>query len=229
MLLILSETTVKVSMNKFAAGVVRFKNEVFPTKRGLFKALAERQSAEALFITCSDSRIDPNLLTQTDPGALFICRNAGNIVPPHTSHTGAMTASIEFAVGALKTRDIIICGHTDCGALRAAIEPPDAKEFPHVTEWLNYARAAVLVVEERAGNLSPKDKLDLLIRENVILQMAHLKTHPYVAARLASGKLRIHGWVYNIENGDVAAFDEKTRTFVPVADHYDKESGQSDA
>lgn len=216
-------------MNKITAGVVRFKNEVFPAKRELFKALAERQSAEALFITCSDSRIDPNLLVQTDPGALFICRNAGNIVPPHTSHTGAMTASIEFAVGALKTPDIIICGHTDCGAMRAAIEPPSPKEFPHVTEWLNYARAALLVVEENGKSLSPKDKLNMLIRENVILQMAHLRTHPYVAARLASGKVRIHGWVYNIETGDVEAFDEKSRSFVPVAEHYEAASKSPDA
>ncbi|MFQ5562021.1 MAG: carbonic anhydrase [Parvularculaceae bacterium] len=216
-------------MDKLAAGVVRFKNEVFPKKQALFKSLAERQSAEALFITCSDSRIDPNLLTQTDPGALFICRNAGNIVPPHTGHTGAMTASIEFAVGALRTPDIVVCGHTDCGAMKGAIDPDGLKNLPHVAEWLSYARAALLIVEERGAGFSDKDRLNMLIRENVILQMAHLRTHPFVAARLAAGKIRIHGWVYNIETGDVEAFDESARAFVPVAEYYGEEMGGAPA
>lgn len=210
-------------MNRLAAGVVRFKKDVFPAKQALFKTLADRQAAEALFITCSDSRIDPNLLTQTEPGALFICRNAGNIVPPHTSNTGAMTASIEFAVGALRTPDIIVCGHTDCGAMKGALNPASLKDFPHVSEWLSFARAAILVVKEKGAQLSPKARLNLLIRENVILQMAHLRTHPFVAARLAAGETRIHGWVYNIETGDVEAFDDVSGAFVPVSEYYREE------
>ncbi|HNR76572.1 MAG TPA: carbonic anhydrase [Parvularculaceae bacterium] len=207
-------------MDKIAAGVVRFQQEAYQERRDLFEKLADGQSPEALFITCSDSRIDPNLLTQTEPGELFICRNAGNIVPPHTNHTGAMTASIEFAVGALKVPHIIICGHSECGAMKGAMAPEGLDDFPHVREWLAYARAAVLVSNHKGAALDEKDRLDLVIKENVLLQIAHLKTHPYVAARLATGETEIHGWVYDIRTGDVLAFDEKANDFIPVAEHY---------
>lgn len=207
-------------MDKIAAGVVRFQQEAYAERRDLFERLAEGQSPEALFITCSDSRIDPNLLTQTDPGELFICRNAGNIIPPHTNHTGAMTASIEFAVGALKVPHIIVCGHSECGAMKGAMNPEGLDEFPHVREWLAYARAAVLISRQKGAALDDKDRLDLVIKENVLLQIAHLRTHPYVAARLSSGETRIHGWVYDIRTGEVLAFDEKANDFIPVAAHY---------
>ena len=207
-------------MNKIAAGVVAFQNETYPQKKKLFTELADGQSPEALFITCSDSRIDPNLITHTDPGDLFICRNAGNIVPPHTYHTGAMTASIEYAVGALKVPHIIVCGHTGCGAMTGALNPEGLGEFPHVREWLNYARAACLVVKERHQHLSKEEQLNALVRENVILQMQHLRTHPYVAAHVATGKTEIHGWVYDIATGEVLAYDEAARDFIPVAEHY---------
>lgn len=207
-------------MNKIAAGVVRFQQEAYEERRGLFEKLADGQSPEALFITCSDSRIDPNLLTQTDPGELFICRNAGNIVPPHTNHTGAMTASIEFAVGALKVPHIIICGHSGCGAMKGAMNPEGLDDFPHIREWLAYARAAVLITKQKGAELDEKEKLDLIIKENVLLQIAHLKTHPYVAARLSSGETEIHGWVYDIRTGEVLAFDENAKDFIPVAEHY---------
>lgn len=206
-------------MDKIAAGVVKFQSEAFPQRKELFKKLSEGQTPQALFITCSDSRIDPNLLTQTEPGELFICRNAGNIVPPYTNHTGAMTASIEYAVGALNVPDIIICGHLGCGAMQGVTAPDSLAEFPHVREWLNYARAAALVVREKYPELSGEARLNAIVKENVILQIAHLKTHPFVAARLAVGKTRIHGWVYDIETGAVFAYDEPAGRFVPVADY----------
>jgi carbonic anhydrase len=207
-------------MEKIAAGVVKFQQGAYEERRGLFEQLAEGQSPEALFITCSDSRIDPNLLTQTQPGELFICRNAGNIVPPHTNNTGAMTASIEFAVGALKVPHIVVCGHSECGAMKGAMNPEGLDDFPHVKEWLGYARAAALVTKRRGAALDDKDKLDMLIRENVLLQIAHLKTHPYVAVQLAAGETEIHGWVYDIRSGEVLAYDERANAFIPVADHY---------
>lgn len=207
-------------MDKIAAGVVRFQQEAYQEHRALFEKLAEGQSPEALFITCADSRIDPNLVTQTVPGELFILRNAGNIVPPHSQHTGAMTASIEFAVGALKVPHIVVCGHSECGAMKGAMNPEGLDDFPHVKEWLGYARAAALVTKRKGASLSDKDKLDMLIRENVLLQIAHLKTHPYVAVQVASGETEIHGWVYDIRSGEVLAFDEKANAFIPVAEHY---------
>lgn len=212
-------------MDKIAAGVVKFQQEAYEERRGLFEKLAEGQSPEALFITCSDSRIDPTLLTQTQPGELFICRNAGNIVPPHTNNTGAMTASIEFAVGALKVPHIIVCGHSECGAMKGAMNPEGLDDFPHVKEWLGYARAAALVTKRRGAALDEKEKLDMLIRENVLLQIAHLKTHPYVAVQLSSGETELHGWVYDIRSGEVLAYDEKANAFIPVIDHYKKPVG----
>jgi len=121
-------------MPHFVEGVVRFQQEIFPEKRELFEKLSLGQSPEVLFITCSDSRIATGMITQTDPGELFICRNAGNIVPPHTNHSGAMTASIEYAVGALKVPHIVVCGHSGCGAMVGAMHPESLDELPHVKD-----------------------------------------------------------------------------------------------
>lgn len=207
-------------MPHFAAGVIRFQNEVFPQKKELFEKLSEGQSPEALFITCSDSRIETAMITQTDPGELFICRNAGNIVPPHMTHTGGMTASIEFAVAALQVPHIVICGHTECGAMKGAMDPDGLDGLPHVKEWLSYAKAAVDVVNEIAADKNDAERMRLLLEQNVILQLQHLRTHPSVAARLAKGDLKLHGWVYDIKTGDVGAFDEEQNAFIPVDERY---------
>jgi len=207
-------------MPKFAAGVVRFQTEVFPQQQALFETLAKGQSPEALFITCSDSRIETAMLTQTAPGELFICRNAGNIVPPHTQQTGGMTASIEFAVAVLKVPHIVICGHTECGAMKGAMHPEGLDGLPHVREWLGFSQAAVEVVSHIAEGKSPEEKMQALLEQNVILQLMHLRTHPTVAARLAMGELQLHGWVYDIRTGGVTAYDEAQNAFVPVPERY---------
>ncbi len=210
-------------MPNFAAGVIRFQNEVYPQKQELFEKLSKGQEPEALFITCSDSRIETAMMTQTDPGELFICRNAGNIVPPHTTHTGGMTASIEFAVAALKVPHIVICGHTECGAMKGAMNPEGLDSLPHVKEWLSYSKAAVDVVDELAPGASEAERMQMLLKQNVILQLQHLKTHPSVAARLAKGDLVLHGWVYDIKTGGVEAFDEAKNQFLPVDKRYAEE------
>lgn len=207
-------------MDKIASGVLKFQREIAEERRELFQKLAVGQTPRALFITCSDSRIDPCLLTQTDPGELFICRDAGNIIPPHTHNTGAMTASIEYAVGALNVPHVIICGHSDCAALKGALNPDSLGAFPHFRLWLGYAEAATLVVRESMGAATEEERLRRLIEENVVLQMQHLMTHPYVAARVRAGKTRIHGWVYDIGAGAVNAWDERAGAFVPVAERY---------
>lgn len=207
-------------MPHFAAGVIRFQNEIYPEKKDLFEKLSKGQSPEALFITCSDSRIETAMITQTDPGELFICRNAGNIVPPHTTHTGGMTASIEFAVAALQVPHIVICGHTECGAMKGAMSPDGLDGLPHVKEWLSYSKAAVDVVKELAPDASSDEQMQRLLQQNVILQLQHLKTHPSVATRLAKGDLMLHGWVYDIKTGDVNAYDEATNKFLPVDERY---------
>jgi len=210
-------------MPEFAAGVLRFQQEVYPQKKALFEQLSQGQSPEALFITCSDSRIETAMITQTDPGELFICRNAGNIVPPHTNHTGGMTASIEFAVSALNVPHIVVCGHTECGAMKGAMAPEGLEGLPHVREWLSYSRAAVDIVEALGQDMDDTQRMRLLLEQNVILQIQHLKTHPTVATRLAKGDLQLHGWVYDIKTGDVCAYEEVSNSFQPVADRYAEE------
>lgn len=213
-------------MPDIVAGVVKFQKEVFPEKKDLFKTLSQGQNPETLFITCSDSRINPNMLTQTEPGELFICRNAGNIVPPHTNHTGGMTASIEYAVAVLKVKHIVVCGHSACGAMTAAMNyPAGLEELPHVKDWLGYSKAAAQIVRARTAdsNLDEAAKVDLLIKENVLLQLQHLRTHPYVATAFAMGQINLHGWVYDIRTGAVDAYDEAKKGFIPVEEHYAKE------
>lgn len=211
-------------MSKIAEGIVRFKSEVYTEKKELFNQLALGQHPEALFITCSDSRIDPNLLVQTEPGELFICRNAGNIVPPHNNHTGGMTASIEYAVAVLGVQHIIICGHSGCGALEGAMAPETVQDLPHVSQWLSYTKAALQIVEERMPDASKEQKLEMLVKENVLLQLQHIRTHPHVAAKHATGKLQLHGWAYHIGKGEVEAYDESKSAFVPVEEKYQHEA-----
>ena len=210
-------------MPNFAPGVVKFQRDVFPEKQELFERLSTGQSPEALFITCSDSRIETAMLTQTDPGELFICRNAGNIVPPHTNQTGGMTASIEFAIGALKIPNIVICGHTECGAMKGAINRAGLTSLPHVREWLGYAQGAVDITEALGAGLDPEAKMRMLLEQNVILQLHHLKTHPTVAVALAQKTVQLHGWVYDIKTGEVSAYDEATETWVSVEERYASE------
>ena len=207
-------------MPAFAAGVVRFQQDVYPQRRALFEQLSKGQAPEALFITCSDSRIETAMLTQTEPGDLFICRNAGNIVPPHTSQTGGMTASIEFAMEVLKVPHIVVCGHTECGAMKGAMQIDQLAGLPHVSQWLGYAKAAVEVVSRVGQELSDSERMTMLLEQNVMLQLQHLRTHPSVAARIASGEVRLHGWVYDIATGHVAALDEAQNRFVPVPERY---------
>ena len=223
-------------MQKLVSGVTKFQDEGFAENQELFQTLANGQEPEALLITCADSRIDPNLITQTKPGDLFIIRNAGNIVPPHTMATGGVTASIEFAVKALNVQHIVICGHTDCGAVKGAIrlatDGGALPGLPHVTNWLCHCSAAVEKVRSRQdGELGP-DQLLEVTQENVLLQLKHLETHPSVAARLESGQIELHGWVYDIGNGRVICHDAGQKAFVPVEDRYSdllKETPQAKA
>ncbi len=204
-------------MEKVVSGILRFQGKAFPERKELFAELANGQNPEVLFITCADSRIDPNLVTQTEPGDLFICRNAGNIVPPHAKVAGGVTASIEFAVAVLGVKDIVVCGHTDCGAMKGALNPSAVADLPHVSNWLDHARAAVETV--RAG-CCHGNELDAVTEQNVLLQLQHLRTHPAVAARLWNGEIGLHGWVYDIKTGQVNCYDEARKAFVPLDERY---------
>jgi carbonic anhydrase len=202
-------------MDNLIAGVRSFQQHVFPRYRELFKRLASGQSPDALVITCSDSRVDPTLLFQAEPGQLFELRNAGNIVPPYGEFVGGVTATIEFAVVALAVPRIIICGHSECGAMAGLLEPDNVKTMPNVRKWLKNA-APVREALTNTGALDGPDALEKAIEANIIVQLDHLRTHPCVAESLAAGRLTIHGWVYDIASGNVEAYDEKWRQFTPL-------------
>jgi len=203
-------------MKKIIEGLSKFQQEVFPQHQELFAELASGQRPEVLLITCSDSRIDPTLLTQTKPGDLFIIRNAGNIVPAFGQAVGGVTATIEYAVMALGVKDIVICGHSNCGAMGGVLHPEKVAKMKSVAAWLHFGEPARLVVEEKYGHLSGNELLNVLTEQNVLAQLNNIKTHPSVAAGLAKGTLKVHGWVYDIGKGDVTAFDSTADGFVPL-------------
>ncbi len=205
-------------MNRLLHGVRRFREKAFPARSDLFQELAQGQEPHTLFITCADSRISPGLITQTDPGELFVCRNIGNIVPAYGEMMGGVSAVVEFACTALEVTDIVICGHSDCGAMKALLNPDsaDLKRMPTVRSWLRNADAARSVVAVTQPDLEGDALVQALVEQNVSTQLSHLRTHPAVAARMAQGKLNLHGWVYGIGSGSVAVLDEQTGKLVPI-------------
>ncbi|MCH7727506.1 MAG: carbonic anhydrase, partial [Planctomycetes bacterium] len=206
-------------MQKLVEGIHQFQNDVFSSKQELFERLARGQHPLALFVTCSDSRIDPSLLTQTEPGELFIMGNAGNIIPPYGASTSGEAGTIEFAVCALKITDIVICGHSQCEAMRGLLYPNTIRELPAVRSWLSHAEATRRIIDENYGHIQEQEaRLTAVVEENVLVQLEHLCTHLSVAAALARNELHLHGWVYKIQTGEVFAYDVTARQFLPLAD-----------
>jgi carbonic anhydrase len=203
-------------MQKLVHGIHHFHDHVFRTRREFFERLAQGQHPLALFITCSDSRVQPNLITQTEPGELFILRNAGNLIPPHGAANGGEGATIEYAVSVLGIEDIIVCGHSCCGAMQSMLEPESVAELPAVAKWLCHADATRRIIREVYGHLEPDKRLTAAVEENVLVQLENLRTHPSVAAGLARGRLKLHGWVYKMETGEVFAYDPASGQFAPL-------------
>ncbi|MEO1251202.1 MAG: carbonic anhydrase [Pseudomonadota bacterium] len=210
-------------MDRIAAGVVRFQTSVYPKKRELFDKLAEGQAPRALFVTCSDSRIETAMITQTDPGEMFVCRNAGNIVPPYAETASGVTASIEFAVAVLKVRHIVICGHTECGAMASLLDRKSLEHLPHVSQWLGEAQPAVDRVDASSPQCSADERIRRVTEENVLVQLENLATHASVRAAVEAKRIALHGWIYDIKTGDVSEYDEAKAAFVPIAEKYAEE------
>jgi len=206
-------------VQKLIQGIHQFQGKSFLPLQGLFEQLARGQNPETLFITCSDSRIDPNLLTQAKPGDLFILRNAGNIVPPHGAANGGEAATIEFAVAALGVKDIIICGHSHCGAMHGLLHPEQVASLPAVSSWLSHAEMTRRIMRENYGHLEGDRLLTATVEENVLVQLENLRTLPAVGSRLVRGDLHLHGWVYKIETGEVFAYDVENAQFVKLAEY----------
>ncbi|HEX4286719.1 MAG TPA: carbonic anhydrase [Terracidiphilus sp.] len=203
-------------MDSLIQGHKKFLAEIFPTRRSQYHLLADSQAPEYLFITCSDSRIVPDLILGTGPGDLFITRNAGNVIPVTANDVDGCTATIEYAVEVLKVKHAILCGHSDCGAMKAALDPSGLDKLPKASRWLHHVDAAF----SHRQPLNPADgsqaELCSLIRGNVIAQLLNLRAQPAVEHALAESRLTVHGWYYDILTGSIERYDEQSQSFTPL-------------
>lgn len=194
-------------MKKLMKGLHKFQTEVFPIHKDFFQDLAKGQTPEILFISCSDSRVNPNLVTSADPGDLFIMRNTGGIVPAYGLGESE-AATIEFAVSELGVKDIIICGHSHCGAIETAMNMDRCSAMPNLHAWIQtHIEPTLSFIKENYPNLDRDALRDILTQENVLQQLEHIKTHPVVSAKIAKGELGLHAWIYQLDTGEIFAFD----------------------
>ena len=203
-------------MERLIEGHKKFLADVFPRRRDEFHLLAESQAPEWLFITCSDSRVLPDLILGTGPGDLFITRNAGNVVPVTANDVDGCTATIEYAVEVLKVKHAILCGHSDCGAMKAALDRRGLEKLPKASRWLHHVEAAFSHRQPLNPDDGPHAELASLIRGNVVAQLLNLKAQPSVSRAMMEGRLAVHGWYYEILSGRIERFDEDSRRFVPL-------------
>jgi carbonic anhydrase len=205
-------------VERLIEGHKKFLAEVFPKRRDQFHLLAESQAPEWLFITCSDSRVLPDLILGTGPGDLFITRNAGNVVPVTANDVDGCTATIEYAVEVLKVKHAILCGHSDCGAMKAAIDRRGLENLPKASRWLHHVEAAFSHRQPNNPEDGPHAELASLIRGNVVAQLLNLKAQPSVSRAMREGRLAVHGWYYEILSGRIEQFDEEAHRFVPLVE-----------
>ncbi|NJK56752.1 MAG: carbonic anhydrase [Pleurocapsa sp. SU_5_0] len=202
-------------MKKLIRGLDKFRKTYVSSHQELLEQLALGQKPRVLFVACSDSRVDPNLITNTDVGELFVIRNAGNIIPPYGAANGGEGGTIEYAISALGIEQVVICGHSNCGAMKGLLKLNKLqKDMPLVYDWLKHAEATRRLVMENYSHYNDEDLMDMLVAENVLIQIDNLKTYPIVKARLHQGRLKIYAWVYNIETGNVLAYDARTHTYI---------------
>jgi carbonic anhydrase len=208
-------------MEQLIAGVHKFQRDEFGNYRKLFRKLSqEGQNPHTLFITCSDSRVLAELITQSKPGDLFVVKNVGNIVPPSsaTGSTNSTAAAIEFAVETLRVSDIVICGHSQCGAMSALLgENPVGNTMPHLREWLNLAAPVLEIMRSQYVHVTQMgDRMDAAAAENVLFALENLHSYHCVQERLMDGTLRLHGWFFHIATAELFAYDPDTLQFQPL-------------
>jgi carbonic anhydrase len=204
----------EADVERLIEGYKRFLAETFPGKRDQFHLLADGQQPDCLFLTCADSRIVPDLILQTQPGDLFICRNAGNVIPRAGEPAGGVSATIEYAVQMLRVRLIIVCGHSDCGIIRALMTPDALDGLPSVRDWLQHVEPAWEYVDELERNGGELTRHTALARANVLAQLDNLRTHAFVQQAMAEGRLALVGWYYDILTGRIEQYVEKQRRFM---------------
>jgi len=206
-------------VQKLQAGIHSFQANYFARNRRLFEQLAEGQRPETLFITCCDSRVVPNLITSSAPGELFIVRNVGNIVPAlNHGVIGGVAAAIEYAVQVLKVDEIVICGHTQCGAIDAIMHPERIAHLPLTSRWVKESASIPSLIAERYGDLEGEALMNAAVEENVLLQLENLRTFDFVAEKLDNGSLSVSGWVFHIATGAIFDYDPESEQFVPFGD-----------
>ena len=202
-------------MKKLIKGLREFKANYVSTHQELFEQLSQGQKPRVLFITCSDSRVDPNLITQAQLGELFVIRNAGNIVPPFGATNGGEGATIEYAVQALGIRQIIVCGHSHCGAMKGLMKLNSlVEEMPLVHDWLKYAEATRRLAKDHYSQYEGEELLEIVTAENVLTQIENLRTYPVIHSLLYQKRLKIYAWVYHIESGEILAYDPESHGYV---------------
>lgn len=212
-------------MDRLLMGLHQFHTQ-FGHERQFYSKLAAGQHPSALFIGCSDSRVDPSIITQAGLGELFVMRNAGNIVPCYGASNGGEPATIEYAVDVLGVKDIIVCGHSGCGAIQAMLAPESLAKLPLVKEWLNHAEATRRIITENYANLSVEAQLAVAVSEHVLVQIENLQTHPSVAVRLQRGELSLHAWVYQMKTGEVLAYSSEDGKFTALTSLPPEEAGR---
>ncbi|MCK9418913.1 MAG: carbonic anhydrase [Nitrospirae bacterium] len=210
-------------MRKLYKGIHKFQESYFKKEEEFFKRISGQQEPDVLFISCADSRVDPNLVTQSKPGDLFIVRNVGNIVPPYDAikDKNSVAAAIEFAVLRLRVADIIVCGHSNCGAMQAlCADEADLEDMPHLRDWLKIAAPVKEAATTLYSECSPTSLLRIIEEENILLQLNNIQTYPFVAQALEKGSLFLHGWYYDIYTGKVCAYNPHTEVFEDVHRNY---------
>jgi len=201
-------------------GIHKFQSSHFKRKEEFFRRLSTHQKPEVLFITCADSRVDPNLVTQSSPGDLFIVRNVGNLVPPHNAirDKNSVAAAIEFAVLGLKVTDIIVCGHSNCGAMQLLHSNDDTfLEMPHLKEWVRIAEPVKRIVDRFYQGVSDEMKARVTEKENVLMQIRNIETYPFVEKALEAGTLKLHGWYYDIGTGRIFSYNPENDEFEAIS------------
>ena len=197
-------------------GVAKFQSEVYPAQREMFERLRHKQDPLAMFVSCEDSRVIPNVFTQTEPGEIFNERNPGNMVPPYVEFVGGVTAGVEYAMLVLKVPLVVVCGHTDCGVMKALLDPAAANEMPGVQKWMSHGFSARDRALRDYAYARKEEQLERITEYNVLEQIENLKTHPSVRKRLRYGEVEIRGWVYDIGDGSIREANLETGEFTQL-------------
>jgi carbonic anhydrase len=205
-------------MRKLLQGILDFRQRVRPGVKDTFAKLAFGQRPDTLLFACSDSRVAVNVFASTEPGDMLVVRNAGNIIPPPSSDGKSVgdlseVAILEFGVDQLGIQSIIVCGHSECGAIRALMTGGAAGTAPHLHEWVQFAKGALDPGRLVFHAQKPFAPQNIISQRNVLLQLDHLRQYPFIAKKIAEGSLKLYGWWFDIAEAEVYNWDDDAKSF----------------